>query len=101
MLRRRLRSRSRSRRGSLECCGPCSTSRNHGRPSTIAVITQLLLTACHVRCFEEHTMTLTPLPPDRWASSPVRDPDPAVRVLDSRFERYRLDSAAVERLATG
>src|SRR3954470_2801321 len=42
-----------------------------------------------------------PLAADRWAGSPVRYPDPAVRVLDPRFERYRIDSAAVERLATG
>jgi gluconolactonase len=41
------------------------------------------------------------LPPDRWAGSPVRYPDPAVRVLDARFEAYRLDSACVERLTTG
>ena len=31
----------------------------------------------------------------------VRYPDPAVEVLDARFARYRLDSAALERLATG
>jgi gluconolactonase len=42
-----------------------------------------------------------PLPPDRWAGAPVRYPDPAVRVLDPRFERHRIDSAAVERLTTG
>jgi gluconolactonase len=42
-----------------------------------------------------------PLAPDRWAGSPVRYPDPAVRVLDPRFEAYRIDSACVERLATG
>jgi gluconolactonase len=42
-----------------------------------------------------------PLPEARWAGSPVRYPDPAIRVLDPRFERYRIDSAAVERLATG
>ncbi|MGZ4596606.1 MAG: SMP-30/gluconolactonase/LRE family protein [Actinomycetes bacterium] len=46
-------------------------------------------------------MDLSPLPPDRWQGAPVRYPDPAVRVLDPRFERYRIDSAAVERLATG
>lgn len=39
--------------------------------------------------------------PDRWSGSPVRYPDPAVQVLDPRFERYRLRLAAVERLATG
>jgi gluconolactonase len=42
-----------------------------------------------------------PLTGGRWAGAPVRYPDPAVRVLDPRFERYRIDSAAVERLATG
>jgi gluconolactonase len=31
----------------------------------------------------------------------TRYPDPAVEVLDPRFERYRVKSAAVERLATG
>lgn len=31
----------------------------------------------------------------------ARYPDPAVEILDPRFERYRLKSAAVERLATG
>lgn len=46
-------------------------------------------------------MDITQLPPDRWAGSPVRYPDPAVRVLDARFQRYRIDSASVERLATG
>jgi gluconolactonase len=37
----------------------------------------------------------------RWPASPVRYPDPAVRVLDPRFAPYRLTNAAVERLATG
>ncbi|MDP9219468.1 MAG: SMP-30/gluconolactonase/LRE family protein [Actinomycetota bacterium] len=46
-------------------------------------------------------MTITPVPGDRWRGAPVRYPDPAVRVLDPRFERYRVDSAAVERIATG
>jgi gluconolactonase len=46
-------------------------------------------------------MDITPVPADRWTDAPVRYPDPAVRVLDPRFERYRIDSAAVERLATG
>jgi gluconolactonase len=41
------------------------------------------------------------VPADRWPGSPVRYPDPAIRVLDARFERYRIHSAAVERLATG
>jgi gluconolactonase len=44
---------------------------------------------------------LTPLPPGRWANAPVRYPDPAIRVLDPRFARYRLANAAVERIATG
>lgn len=34
-------------------------------------------------------------------SEPVRYPDPAVRILDPRFERYRLSNAAVERIAGG
>ena len=46
-------------------------------------------------------MEIIPLPASRWADAPVRYPDPAVRVLDPRFERYRIDSAAVERIATG
>lgn len=36
-----------------------------------------------------------------WIDQPVRYPDPAVRVLDERFTRYRLVSAAVERIAAG
>ncbi|MCR6493690.1 SMP-30/gluconolactonase/LRE family protein [Cellulomonas sp. P24] len=40
-------------------------------------------------------------PPGRWTDPPVRYPDPAVKVLDPRFSRYRIVSAAVERLATG
>ncbi|EEF26058.1 Gluconolactonase precursor, putative, partial [Ricinus communis] len=35
-----------------------------------------------------------------WTPS-LRYPDPAVEILDSRFERYRLPGAAVERLYTG
>ena len=46
-------------------------------------------------------MEYPPLPPDRWPAAPVRYPDPAIRVLDPRFERYRLHNAAVERIATG
>jgi len=34
-------------------------------------------------------------------TAPVRYPDPAVEALDRRFARYRLGSAAVERLWTG
>jgi gluconolactonase len=46
-------------------------------------------------------MEYPPLPPDRWPDAPGRYPDPAVRVLDPRFDRCRLHNAAVERLATG
>src|SRR5471030_2974862 len=46
-------------------------------------------------------MESTPLAESRWDGAPVRYPDPAVRVLDPRFERYRIDSAVVERIATG
>ena len=46
-------------------------------------------------------MEYPPLPPDRWLDAPGRYPDPAVRVLDPRFEDRRLDNAAVERIATG
>ena len=34
-------------------------------------------------------------------SGPTRYPDPAVEVVDPRFQRYRLGNAAVERLYTG
>ena len=44
---------------------------------------------------------LPPLGPGRWADAPVRYPDPAVSVLDPRFEGCRLTNAAVERIATG
>ncbi len=40
-------------------------------------------------------------PSARWDPGIVRYPDPAVRVLDDRFLKYRLNAAAVERLATG
>jgi gluconolactonase len=33
--------------------------------------------------------------------TPVRIPDPSIRVLDPAFNKYRINSAAVERLATG
>ena len=59
---------------------------------------------------EEGTIPwLTPRPPSaagaRSASGAWQPsegyPDPAVEILDRRFERYRLFNAAVERLATG
>ena len=37
----------------------------------------------------------------RWDQGIVRYPDPAVEVLDPRFNRYRIGTAAVERLYTG
>ena len=46
-------------------------------------------------------MPFPPLPPDRWPEAPPRYPDPALRPLDSRFERVLLFNAAVERIATG
>jgi gluconolactonase len=46
-------------------------------------------------------MEYPPLSPDRWLDSPGRYPDPAVRILDARFEHHRLHNAAVERIATG
>jgi gluconolactonase len=46
-------------------------------------------------------MEYPPLQPDRWPDTPGRYPDPAVRVLDPRFDRCRLHNAAVERIATG
>jgi gluconolactonase len=49
----------------------------------------------------ESSMEYPPLPHDRWRSEPVRYPDPAVRVLDPRFEQYRVGNAAVERIASG
>jgi gluconolactonase len=42
-----------------------------------------------------------PPQPDHWPVEPVRYPDPAVRVLDPRFEPYRIGNAAVERIFTG
>ena len=46
-------------------------------------------------------MEYPPQSGDRWSGGPVRYPDPAVRVLDPRFEQYRVGNAAVERIATG
>jgi gluconolactonase len=39
-------------------------------------------------------------PTQAWQPSP-RYPDPAIEILDPRFERYRIKSASVERIATG
>jgi gluconolactonase len=39
--------------------------------------------------------------PRDWSGGIVRYPDPAVEVLDPRFQKYRLANAAVERIATG
>jgi gluconolactonase len=36
-----------------------------------------------------------------WSGGIVRYPDPAVEVLEPRFQKYRLANAAVERIATG
>jgi gluconolactonase len=40
---------------------------------------------------------------DRWApgSAPIRYPDPAIKVLDPRFQKYVLPMTAVERIAGG
>jgi gluconolactonase len=38
---------------------------------------------------------------DRDWNEPVRYPDPAVEVVDGRFRKYVLGSAALERLWTG
>jgi len=46
-------------------------------------------------------MPFPPLPADRWRDAPARYPDPSLRVLDPRFERYLVFNAAVERIATG
>jgi gluconolactonase len=46
-------------------------------------------------------MPFSPLPSHRWPDAPVRYPDPALRVVDPRFERYLLFNAAVERIASG
>ena len=36
-----------------------------------------------------------------WNTGIVRYPDPAIEVIDARFEKYRLGNAAIERLYTG
>jgi gluconolactonase len=41
------------------------------------------------------------VPARDWSGGIVRYPDPAVETLDPRFARYRLQNAAVERIATG
>ena len=41
------------------------------------------------------------MPARDWSGGIVRYPDPAVDVLDPRFAKYRLQNAAVERIATG
>jgi gluconolactonase len=46
-------------------------------------------------------MTQTPIWPASGERGLVRYPDPAVETLDPRFNRYRLGSAHVERIATG
>ncbi len=48
-------------------------------------------------------MSATPSKPltDRDWSEPARYPDPAIETLDQRFNRYRVGSAAIERLWTG
>jgi gluconolactonase len=40
---------------------------------------------------------------DRWApaAAPIRYPDPDIKVLDPRFQRYVLGNAAIERIAGG
>ncbi len=41
------------------------------------------------------------MPARDWSGGIVRYPDPAVEVLDPRFLKYRVQHAAVERIATG
>src|SRR5579863_10338361 len=38
---------------------------------------------------------------DRWApgAAPIRYPDPSIKVLDARFQKYVLGNAAIERIA--
>lgn len=36
-----------------------------------------------------------------WDDSPVRYPDPAIEILDARFQKYAIGNAAVDRLYTG
>lgn len=36
-----------------------------------------------------------------WDGSPIRYPDPAIEILDRRFQKYAIGNAAVERLCTG
>lgn len=46
-------------------------------------------------------MTNSTTPPSRWSNDLVGYPDPAVQMLDPRFNKYHLHAAAVERLYTG
>ncbi len=46
-------------------------------------------------------MTQAQTTPDSFGSSPVHYPDPNVMVLDKRFAKYRIKSAAIERLCGG
>jgi hypothetical protein len=43
---------------------------------------------------------IAPMIDESWQPA-ARYPDPAIEILDPRFERLRLKSASVERLATG
>lgn len=47
-----------------------------------------------------HESAVTSMATTMWHPA-QRYPDPAIEILDPRFARYRLMSAAVERLATG
>lgn len=42
-----------------------------------------------------------PQRPGQWVGGPQRYPDPNVKVLDGRFDKYRVHNAVVERIATG
>ena len=47
------------------------------------------------------SISCSPADPRYWDPAIVRYPDPAIEVVDERFAKYRLEHAAVERLATG
>jgi gluconolactonase len=36
-----------------------------------------------------------------WDGSPIRYPDPAIEIIDPRFQKYAIGNAAVDRLCTG